>query len=98
MPLGRGGQVLAAGAGRGALCIRPHLREVGRPRSSGGVCTGRGHQHCRVTFRVSFHAPTLKSGEESHSCQALVTIGLFSKGPNREQERLVRVSDFQLVK
>jgi len=73
-------------------------REVGRPRSSGGVCTGRGHQHCRVTFQVSFHTPTLKSGEESHSCQALVTIGLFSKGPNREQERLVRVSDFQLVK
>lgn len=30
MPLGRGGQVLAAGAGRGALCIWPHLPDPSR--------------------------------------------------------------------
>ena len=71
-------------------------RQVHQPQSSRGECPERGHPHCRETFRVTLYTPSLKSGGESHSCQAQVTIGLFSKGPKREQERFVR--KFQVSK
>lgn len=88
----RGGQGRHLMAGRG-LCIQPHLPDLSprgpvsaKPRERAGS----GHQHRRVSFQVTFYILSLKSEEESHSCQALVMVGLFSKGPKRGLGGLLR--------